>query len=301
MTTSVTLWLRLVLLLLCVSVSGVLLADSRLNADGGSWLNTDEHGAEGTEFYLTFMKNYGKEVKDDDIVLILYATSRYDANITVTGWRTPLNGTSSTAWQKTFHVEKDKYAYITIPNEVAYMDQYGKALKGLKVTSDKKITLYSCSSHRSSYDATMVYPVEANNKEYLLQTYEIDNESTEFAIVSTEDNNEISLKIIETDYFSVDLSQNIKDTTLVLNESESFLYRSPAGAVSLIGSSVCATHPVAFFQGGQHSAITNGTSSHIFSNTMPTDGFGKNYVVTRTKDKNSDIVYFYAAEYTSHP
>ena len=296
MTTSVTLWLRLVLLLLCVSVSGVLLADSRLNADGGSWLNTDEHGAEGTEFYLTFMKNYGKEVKDDDIVLILYATSRYDANITVTGWRTPLNGTSSTAWQKTFHVEKDKYAYITIPNEVAYMDQYGKALKGLKVTSDKKITLYSCSSHRSSYDATMVYPVEANNKEYLLQTYEIDNESTEFAIVSTEDNNEISLKIIETDYFSVDLSQNIKDTTLVLNESESFLYRSPAGAVSLIGSSVCATHPVAFFQGGQHSAITNGTSSHIFSNTMPTDGFGKNYVVTRTKDKNSDIVYFYAAE-----
>ena len=91
--------LRLVLLLLCVSVSGVLLADSRLNADGGSWLNTDEHGAEGTEFYLTYMKNYGKEVKDDDIVLILYATSRYDANITVTGWRTPLYGNSSTSWQ----------------------------------------------------------------------------------------------------------------------------------------------------------------------------------------------------------
>ena len=273
-----------------------LFADSWINANGGSWMNTEERGAEGTEFYLTYMKNYGKEVKDNDIVLILYATSHYDANITVTGWRTPLGGTSSTSWQKNFHVEKDKYAYITIPNEVAYMDQYGKALKGLKVTSDKKITLYTCSSNRSSYDATMVYPVEANNKEYLLQTYEIDNQSTEFAIVSTEDNNEISLKIIETDYFSVDVSQNVKDTTFTLDESESFLYRSSAGMVSLIGSSVCATHPVAFFQGGQHSAITNGTSSHIFSNTMPTDGFGKNYVVTRTKDKNSDIVYFYAPE-----
>ena len=36
-------------------------------ADGSSWWNTDYNTTEGTEFWVTFMDNYGKQVPDKDL------------------------------------------------------------------------------------------------------------------------------------------------------------------------------------------------------------------------------------------
>ena len=303
MTTSVTQWLRLVLLLLCVSVSGVLLADSRLNADGGSWLNTAEHGAEGTEFYLTFMRNYGKPVGDKDLVLTIYATSRYDTKVYVEGKWTDIGSDVSLDWDTTFTVHANSYASANIPSQVAYLAEPKNTSaeylnKGLKITSDKVITLYSSNSNSDSYDASLIYPVEMYSKEYVIQTFSSDNQATQLAVISSQDNNLVTVNIKETERGKNGDKIRTDTFTLSLNQGQTWLYQPEDKKYSLSGSTICATEPVTILQGGQHARIPSGKGelSHCYVNAVPTDALGKNYIVTRTAKQKFDYVTFVAAE-----
>ena len=174
-------------------------------ADGKSWWNTESLSTEGTEFYVTFMKNLGKEIKDQDFFISLYATAHEEAKVTVTGIFTPLNGGNPYPWSRTFIVPADGMNNIIIPHEVGYMEIGGKTSndvqkKGIMVTSDKPIALYSSNSNINSYDATTIYPIKALYKEYVMQTYSQDKQATEFALVSARNNNQITIKIQETFY-----------------------------------------------------------------------------------------------------
>ena len=94
--------------------------------DGSSWWNTESLSTEGTEFYVTFMKNLGKEIKDEDFFISLYATAHEEAEVTVTGIFTPLSGGIPYPWSQTFIVPSDGMNNIIIPHEVGYMEIGGK-------------------------------------------------------------------------------------------------------------------------------------------------------------------------------
>ncbi len=274
--------------------------------DGNQWWNKEVLSTEGNEFYVTFMKNYGKEIKDKDFYISIYATAHEGANVTVSGKFTPLDGSAPTHWDSTFYVWPDSVNDIIIPHEVGYMEIGGKTsadvqMKGLAVTSDNRIALYSSNSNKSSYDAVTIYPIQALYKEYVIQTYAQDQQATEFAIVSTTDNNVVDIHIKETNYdiFTGQIISQVDKTIRVpLDKGESYLYRTEEGNISLTGTTICATEPIAIFQGGQIASVPAGTSqtSHIYTQAIPTDAWGKKYVITRTHNQPEDLIRITAAE-----
>lgn len=279
------------------------------SANGSSWWNGkggDDSNA-NREFYVTFMRNNGRTVTDTkDVFLNLYATSKQDTKVTVTGWETQAGDMlGGKPWTQTYTVNKDQMIRIPIPLNVGYLEGVDRRTnkewlhKGLIVTADNPITLYASNSNLNSYDASKIYPREALNREYVIQTFSADRSGNEFAIVSTANNNKITINVQETQSGQVTIQQQI---TLTLQRGETYLYKAQGEATvtSISGTSICADFPIAVYQGGENSAIpqdnTRGPFSHIYTQTPPTDSWGKNYVVTRTEGQKKDYVLFTAAE-----
>ncbi len=264
---------------------------SSLFADGTAWWNTDYNSTEGTEFYLTFMVNYGKNVGDEDLSLSIYATARENTEVTVEGtWTDHVSGESK-PWKKTFNVRKEKIDSLQIPSQVAYLQLSNQTEnpewlnKGIKVTSNHPISLYSHNANVGSYDATLILPTEGLYKEYIIQTFSRDAQGTEFAIVSAKDNNNITINLRENDVEKPAI-------TLTLNEKQTYCYRPTDRTISLTGTTICSTEPIAVFQGGQHAQIPQNLdpASHIYHQAFSTDYWGKHYVVTRTANQKIDFV-----------
>ena len=268
-------------------------------AEGGHWVNTKYNTTEGTEFWVTFMRNSGGDETDaSSMTLYLYATAREKAHVTVEN--------PNTGYVGAFDVEAGKQATFKVPNEQAYI-QLPKLVSnlGLRVTSTVPISLYSTSHHVSGkYDATNVLPTKALLDEYVLQTYLADVYATEFAIVATENQN-ISLFIKETIINQEDFNEegvaNIdeikeKDTTIYLQRGQAFLIRSEYITGSLSGTVICSDKPFAVFQGGQSAKITQDPENHIFHQAYTTDQWGKTFVTVPTHNAIMDITRLTAAE-----
>ena len=65
-------------------------------AVGSSWWNADYVTTEGTEFWVTFMRNRGSDENDTDLELYLFATSRSNATVTISN--------PNTSYKETFTV-----------------------------------------------------------------------------------------------------------------------------------------------------------------------------------------------------
>ena len=270
-------------------------------ADGTSWWNTDYNTTEGQEFALTFMRNYSKEVGEQDLVLTLYATARQTTNVTIRGIWTDLGSSNSHPYRKTFTVHAGGMDSIFIPSQVAYLslpDQTADLQwlnKGLIIESDYPISLYSHSANNKSYDASLILPIEGVYKEYVIQTYTTDAQSTEFSVVALEDGTDVEITIREQEK---EKSATQKKVSVHLNAGQSYCYSPATAYISLSGTTICATSPIAVFQGGRHAQIPTDkeVASHIYHQTFSTDYWGKTYVVTRTANQTRDHVCITAAE-----
>ena len=276
--------------------------------DGDHWQNTKYNTTEGTEFWVTFMRNYGSSTGDNnDMSLYLYATSREDAVVTITnpnvqGSPIILN---VRAGQQDSCLVPNSWAYIELDRTVGNY--------GVKVTSDKPISLYATNQHSSGkYDATNILPLNALLGEYVVQTYRVDNASTEFAIVATTDQ-EVTIHVKKT---TIDLAEYSHGRILVTSTDDSevinlsmqagqtYLYRSATTegantanrATSLSGTEICSNKPLALFVGGQTVSISADPENHIFSQAYSTDQWGKTFVVTPTYGMVYDFIQITASQ-----
>lgn len=276
--------------LFCAVLCGLpFLGFAQNSANGSSWWNGesgDNDNDNNKEFYVTFMNN-GRKTESTDFYLSLYATSQEAATVTVYTIR---QGKEQSIGS--IQVPQNGIGEFRVPHDAGYLETaYEKGNRGLYVRSDKPVTLYSSNSSQSSYDATKIYPIEALNREYVVQTFKEDK-ANEFAIVSTANNNKIEIHVRES-------NRNDTVVEITLNRGETYLYLAHAIVNSLAGSSICADKPVAVYQGGQSATIPEGQIlvpvSHIYTQAAPTDSWGKKFIVTRTKDQVQDIVLFTAA------
>ncbi len=135
--------------------------------EGDHWVNTKYNTTEGTEFWVTFMRNYGSSTGDNnDMSLYLYATSRENAIVTITNPN--ITGSSII-----LNIKGGKQDSCLVPNSWAYIElDRTIGHYGVKVTSDKPISLYATNQHSSGkYDATNILPAKALVGEYVVQTY----------------------------------------------------------------------------------------------------------------------------------
>ena len=282
-----TLFIRHIICILLLSFYCPLQADD--------WVNTQYNTTEGAEFYVTFLKNLGAAASDaDNLTLYLHAASEEGAEVTVTylSDNTTEKFRVNPKSQKTIQIELSK-AYVDYLEKQPVENQISK--KGLYVTSTNPISLYVTSSRNGAYGGTCILPVSALEREYVIQTYYGDTESTMFAVVGTADGTKVDINIKKTeldkelykddDIIEVD-TVIYENLSIILQEGEVFLYRSGAFYKGLSGTSICADKPIAVFNGHQAAQIPYYAEStnHLSVQTYPTDKWGKQYVVTPTKN-----------------
>ncbi len=275
------------------------------------WQNTKYNTTEGTEFWVTFMSNSGAAQGDVDAMnLYLYATSNdKEATVTITYY----NGTS-----EQFTVAANEQKEYPVKNEYAYINNSEgnqTTQRGVKITSSQPISLYATNKHTSGkYDATNILPTKALYNEYIVQTYRADEYATEFAVVATQNNQRVKIKIKKTTIDQPKYNNNIIDTItneckeydlpeLTLNAGETYMFRSTEKnngndlikvTTSLAGSTICSNAPLALFIGGQSVKIPSDPENHIFSQAYPTDKWGKTFIITPTYYMVYDYVQFSA-------
>lgn len=265
--------------------------------EGNEWINTKYNTTEGKEFWVTFMRNSGGDETDVSAMkLYLYATSRENAHVTIEN--------PNTGYTASFDVTAPHQSIFLVPNSEAYVQLPGiESNLGLRVTSDKPISLYATSHHRSGkYDATNVLPTTALLGEYVVQTYLNDQYATEFAVVATKSQT-ITIDIRETviNKDSFDYEEKIiidsvieKQISVSLTAGQCYLYRSSNISGSLSGTKICSEEPFALFNGGQSGKITQEPENHLFHQAYPTDKLGRNFYVVPTHNAIMDVVRFTA-------
>ena len=282
------------ILLLLLLVVSPLCAAIPTQYDGSSWWNTDYNTTEGTDFWLTYMFNYGNTEHDNkDLHLAVYATARETTQVTVY---------YADQTRDTFQVEAfSRSDKCEIDISKAYIIEQNKILqKGIHVVSNKPIALYAVNENdkQGSQDAAIIYPTEALYKDYVIQTYQTDGVATEFAFVTTRMTRAIKIHIIETET-STNKVVLEKDTFLYdIPQGATFLYRSQGADYSLSGTSICSEEPIAVFNGGQHAEVPYQytPNNHLYASAASVDKWGKRFVVASSKGQKVDYVRITAAE-----
>ena len=237
---------------------------------------------EGTEFWVTFMNNHNTQVSSSELQLKLIVSARENAMVTMSN--------PQTGWTHTMSVVANQEAEYVLSNEQVYTYNAGIVEKtGLVVTTTAPVSLYAANFKEHTYDATIVLPTTALGVDYIVQMYEADMSSKEMAVVATENNTQVT--IIP---HARTTSGHIKNVpfTITLQRGEVYQLMSNDSGNDFTGTRVESDKPVAVFAG--HQCITVPTDNpwcdHILEQQLPTQMWGKQFVVTKTKGQNGDRV-----------
>ena len=254
---------------------------------GGGWLHAQTPTTQGKEFWVSYMRN-GHRTSDNDRLTLIVSAKRDCSGMVVN---------PNSKWQKPFQVAANDVTIVTIPDAQGYNAQTeGVANTGLYVTSEDTISLYIGNEATNSYDAANVLPVAALGTDYTLQTNQSIGESNthpgqnraSFLVVAAEDNTTVEITPSILTYgnhpagqpYTVQLSQGQCYHVMNYNQGGS---NNHEGDFS--GTRVVADKPVAVFNGNCLTCIPGGLSTgydHVFDQAMPTDYWGRRFVVTST-------------------
>jgi len=213
-----------------------------------------------------------------------------------------------TGWTTEFTVSANNITTVEIPEAQGYHNGslYEEiAQKGLKVESSDTISVYCTNIAYVSFDASFVLPVESLGDEYIIQSYDqshdgssnayvYNNETSAFLIVATEDNTVVDI----TPSCNTLGGRTAGETfSITLNAGETYHVRSVRSGAhrDLSGTHILAADckRIAVFNGNTVTCIPidmgNGYD-HVFEQAMPLRSWGKNFVVTSSRNRNRDFI-----------
>ena len=243
---------------------------------------------EGTEFWATFLNNENTPAGSHILTLKLIASSRENSTVTVVN--------PQTGWQQSFLVSANKVAECIIPHGQCYTYSAGLIEKrGLKITSTTPISLYASNFREATYDASIILPTPALGKDYIIQVFENELFSKEFAIVATTNNTTVTITP-----HARTTDGHVKNVpyTITLNAGETYQVMSSDGSSDFSGTRVESNYPIAVFAGHQCINVPTGNPwcDHIVEQQMPTPMWGKQFALTKTSSMSGDRVMITAKE-----
>ncbi|MBR1631580.1 MAG: PKD domain-containing protein [Paludibacteraceae bacterium] len=220
--------------------------------------------------------------------LKLIASSRQNATVTV---RNPQTG-----WNQNFTVQANAIAELVLPHNQCYtynaetVEQHG-----LTVTSTAPIALYAANFRAHTYDATIVLPTTALSTDYIIQTYENELYPKELAVVATADGTQVTITP-----HARTTQGRVKGVpfSVTLRQGETYQVMSDDSGNDFSGTRIESNRAVAVFAGHQCINIPtdNPWCDHIVEQQMPTQMWGREFIVTKTSGQNGDRVMITAKE-----
>ncbi len=250
-------------------------------------------GTYGNEFWLAYLNNANVPTEDNP-KLYIYAVAEEQVDIIIA------LGTSG-AQLGTINIPAGGGVGVSpalLPASVyprTNEDDKTSYDRGIRIYATNKAKSFSCfalseanvNTENSTRDATLLLPTDVLDNEYFVQSYPVDGVATQFVVVATEDGTEVTVTptaITAGDHAAgAPFSMNLKrGQTLFVKSKE--LTQSSA-SMDLSGSTICATKPVAVFNGNVSTKIPHRNSggysaNHTFEQLIPQPMWGKDFFVS---------------------
>ena len=265
-------------------------------------LMAQEKDSRGKDFWFTFIPNLHVNNPETDSLYIYVAASeptngtlRYKGRNGI--WRTIVINIPDPAKVFTYRV----YWYdIELQGDTESNGQNSSGNQAeavaenvFNVSTDKDVTVYALNQASTTSDAFLVLPTDALGKDHYVLSYNshrngsvasTGNTPSQFAIVATEDNTEITINP------SAPTSKRSSSNPIltILNQGETFLVQASMtvgdGSGDMTGTRVQSTKPIALFSGHQRAIIPIKNSElssrdHIVEQLPSVDTWGRTAIV----------------------
>ena len=245
----------------------------------------DCYSTEGTEFFVAFMPNGGIDSEE----LELFATSRYDATMTISNPRM--------GWSSNISIPANGTNRIIIPNNYGYTSEteFEQVLdKGLIITSTSPISLFASNSLKLSHkdwDAANILPLSVLSSRYIVQTIAPTNPGrSEFAILATEDGTTIDIGLTAKTSGGHKVG---KPYQISLNRGQVYMCYGENENADFSGTTIDSHgKKVAVFNGVNQTCIPfdKKAADHLYEQAIPIERLGKKFAITSTRERQRDKV-----------
>lgn len=243
--------------------------------------------SEGTEFWLCFMKNFRERDPEkpgnyEPAVLEVFLTANDDADV--------LLEIPSLGFRHTLRVSAGAIRYVQITPE-AEMDTFPRPqARGLRIQSDRPITVYALNHRVQTTDTYLALPVDVLGTEYRTLCYSKLSAALApiFAIVATQDDTRIDItpSTPTTDGHSAGERYSI-----VLDRGQAYQVRASftqTGSGDLTGTAIVASKPIAVFSGHTCAYVPPGVKAcnHLVEQLPPVSTWGKHYILGKLQGRS---------------
>lgn len=224
----------------------------------------------GTDFWVGFMPNARQSNQPQTLSLL------------VTGPTAATGTVSCGADSFTFTILPDSMIRVTIP---VLNNHYNTTANGVHVTTTQPVSLYASNHKNYSHDITGVLPTPVLGTDYVLQSYPFHGSGVDnvFCIIATQNNTTV--------YYQLGATGTAVQT-VTLQAGQAFQWQDN---LDLSGTHVWTTDcskPLAVFTGHEITFVPQAQSSgdHIFEQSIPTDYWGRRFVVTSSMGRVHDLL-----------
>lgn len=160
--------------------------------------------------------------------------------------------------------------------------------KGIYVQSDNEVAIYAVNKADNSTDACIVFPVDTLGDEYYVITW---NERSQFMIISTEDNTEVTITVGRTGT-AINFNSQAYNSgmSFTMNMTQFQTFHAFGGLNSdYSGTHITSSKVIAVFSGSQCNEIGLGACDHMISQMTPVETFGNNFITINMASCNRPV------------
>ncbi len=262
-------------------------------------------GTEGREFWVALTIGRGPEDAGTSAEFYICVSSKtHSGSVTVTnpisGWTKTYQVPTGTGWLEIKDIPQSEIYPFTANQKSQWATASGnKYSTGLRVTCTEDMSVFAAMRYQYAFDASNILPITALQSDYIIQEYPpYANDGTAFSnfcVLATEDNTTVDITPYNTTYCN-----KAKGTpfSVTLNKGQVYYICSKEGSednaqsVSLSGSTVKARDgkKIAVFNGDVCTRTPNNVSARDinYEQAVPTDYWGREFVVTRSLGKDAN-------------
>lgn len=250
------------------------------------------HTTMGTDFWVSYLYfTYDYYAPQYSVTLHAFASSPRACTVTMTN--------PNTSWSTSFNITPGLVTNVSIPFNTGCTSTSGSiSPTALHVTATDTISLYLIMLGHNNLDITNALPTESLGSDYMVQCYPSKpgtDYRSEIVIVATEDSTivDMTLTAPTMNGFTAGSTHSV-----TLNQGDAYQLRGSTNVTDadLTGTTIKARDckKIAVYSGHFCAYVPNSTSTpscdHIFDQCMPTEYWGKRFVVTGTRTNFDDHI-----------